>query len=147
MHNFNKGYMSSVTLYSNYVITVLVTVISGATGGVIDNPQIVDGGSSFILSCNATGIPIPTITWTMNNMTIYADDIKVIEESSKAGVKISNLTILNFETADTGVYNCIANKSDGSVLVSSDIRLISKYLCPTYAPSLKLNLCTLKWIV
>jgi len=123
--------MSSITLYSNYVITVLVTVISGATGQVIDNPQIVDGGSSFILSCNVSGIPTPTITWTMNNMTIYVDDMKiVIEKSSKANVKISNLTILNFKTADTGVYNCIANKSDGTVSVSSDIQLISKYLCP-----------------
>lgn len=106
---------------------MLATVTNAATGGALNDPQLVDGGSSFTLSCNATGTPTPTISWTMDGMMLTSDGIKIlIVEHANTGVIMSNLTIVNFVTTDGGVYNCVANNSGGSVSESSDIQL-SKY--------------------
>ena len=35
----------------------MVNVTNGATGDVLDDPQLVDAGSSFTLSCVVTGTP------------------------------------------------------------------------------------------
>ena len=107
---------------------MLVTVTNGATGSILDDPQLVDGGSSFTLSCNATGTPTPTISWTMDSMMLTSDGNKIlIVESISNGLIVSSLTIMNFVATDGGVYTCVASTSIGTASVSSDIRL-SEYL-------------------
>ncbi|XP_065918563.1 hemicentin-1-like isoform X2 [Dysidea avara] len=106
------------------IVTVLVTVTNGATGGVLDSPQLVDGGSSFTLSCNATGSPTPTISWTMDSMMLTSDGNKImIVESTSTGVIVSSLIIMNFVATDGGVHTCVASNSVGTSSVSIDIRL------------------------
>ena len=103
---------------------MLVTVTNEATGGVLDDPQLVDGGSSFTLSCNATGSPTPTISWTMDSMMLTSDGSKVsIVESTSTDVIVSSLTIMNFVATDGGVYTCAASNSVETASVSSDIQL------------------------
>ena len=107
-----------------YITAVLVTVTNGATGGVLDSPQLVDGGSSFTLSCNATGSPTPTISWTMDSMMLTSDGNKImIVESTSTGVIVSSLIIMNFVATDGGVHTCVASNSVGTSSVSIDIRL------------------------
>ena len=108
---------------------MLVTLTNGDTGDVLDDPQLVDAGSSFTLSCSATGTPIANISWTMGGIMLTSDSTKIlIVDSTATGVVVSNVTIMNFIVTDGGVYTCVANNSDGMVSMSSEIRL-SKYFC------------------
>ena len=117
---------------------MLVTVTNGATGGVLDSPQLVDGSSSFVLSCNATGSPTPTISWTMDSMVLTSDGNKImIVESTSTGVIVSSLTVTNFVATDGGVYTCVASNSVGTSSVSSDIQPSEYCLC--------MCTCTMQW--
>ena len=53
------------------------------------------------LFCNASGNPVPTITWTRNG--------SVLTKESK------ELTITSINRADSGEYRCVANNSEGNV--------------------------------
>ena len=98
---------------------VTVTVTNGVTGGILDDPQLVDAGSSFTLSCFVTGTPTPNISWTRGSMMLTSDGTISIVES----VGVSNLTIVNFTATDGGVYTCNATNSAQTEAVSSDVRL------------------------
>ena len=100
---------------------LVVTVTNGATGGVLDDPQLVDTGSSFTLSCVVTGSPT-TISWTKGSDMLTTDDTISIVRSGG----VSNLTITNFTSTDGGVYTCNVANIAQSVTSSSDVRL-SKY--------------------
>jgi len=98
----------------------MVKVVS-ATGGVLDDPQLVDAGSSFTLSCVVTGSPT-TISWTRGSEVLTTDSTISIVRSGG----VSNLTITNFTSTNGGVYTCTATNSVGTSAASSNLRL-SKY--------------------
>jgi len=63
-----------------------------------------------MLSCNATGNPVPTISWTC--------DGSPVETRENARISFSDdkkqLTIKNASRTDSGEYRCVANNSLGS---------------------------------
>ena len=67
-------------------------------------------GHNVTLFCNASGNPVPTITWTRNGSVLTSSVPRIrFEEESK------ELTITSINRADSGEYRCVANNSEGNV--------------------------------
>ena len=67
-------------------------------------------GDNVTLSCNASGIPVPTITWTRNGSVLNSSVPRI-----SFGAESRELTITNINRADSGEYRCVANNSEGNV--------------------------------
>ena len=69
-------------------------------------------GTSVTLTCSASGLHLPNITWTIPD----PENEQVIISQSTIGESFitSQLDISNTEQADTGNYSCTAENSVGS---------------------------------
>ena len=67
-------------------------------------------GDYIVLPCNATGNPVPTISWTRNG---YPLDRNVNARISFSGRK-QQLIITNVNRTDSGEYRCVASSSLGN---------------------------------
>ena len=66
-------------------------------------------GNNVTLSCNASGNPVPAISWTRDGSTVSSGDQRI---SFEAGNR--RLAITNVSRADSGEYRCVADNSEGS---------------------------------
>ena len=66
-------------------------------------------GDNVTLSCNASGNPVPTISWTRDGSLVSSGDQRI---SFEAGNR--RLTITNVSRADSGEYRCLADNSEGN---------------------------------
>ena len=64
----------------------------------------------MILPCNATGNPVPTISWTRNG---YPLDRNINARISFSG-RNQQLIIANVSRTDSGEYRCVASNSLGN---------------------------------
>ena len=68
-------------------------------------------GEELTIFCNATGYPLPTISWTIDGNSLHT--------SNSSGMDLSyegkQLTIKNVNRGDNGVYRCVAENSLGNV--------------------------------
>ena len=64
-------------------------------------------GDNVTLSCNASGNPEPTISWTRDGSLVSSGDQRI---SFEAGNR--QLTITNVNRADSGEYLCVADNSE-----------------------------------
>ena len=62
------------------------------------------------LFCNASGNPVPTITWTRNGSVLTSSVARI-----SFGAESTELTITRINRADSGEYRCVANNSEGNV--------------------------------
>ena len=62
------------------------------------------------LSCNASGDPIPTISWTKDGSIVSASG----DSRISFGAENKELNIANVSRADEGEYRCVANNSLGN---------------------------------
>ena len=62
------------------------------------------------LSCNASGDPLPTISWTKHGSIINASG----DSRISFGADNKELTITNLSQADDGEYRCVANNTLGN---------------------------------
>ena len=62
------------------------------------------------LSCNASGDPVPTISWTRDATIISTSG----DSRISFGAENKELTITNVSRADEGEYRCEANNSLGN---------------------------------
>ena len=69
-------------------------------------------GENVTLSCNATGNPSPSISWTKAGSAVNSPRV-----SSSSGNK--QLTITNVNRSDSGDYRCVANNSIGDAVTSN----------------------------
>ena len=67
-------------------------------------------GDNVTLSCNASGNPVPTITWTRNGSVLTSSVPRI-----SFGAESRELTITTINKADSGEYRCVANNSEGNV--------------------------------
>ena len=78
-----------------------------------------DEGDTASFTCQATGEPVPTISWYFNGIPISNDtdvDKYDISETSVNTTTInSTLTIMSVQSSDVGTYTCNATN-----VVSSD---------------------------
>ena len=67
-------------------------------------------GDKVILFCNATGNPVPTISWTINGSPE--------DTSNNSRISLSDdekqLSITNVNRTDSGQYRCVAENSLGN---------------------------------
>ena len=66
-------------------------------------------GDNVTLSCNASGNPVPTISWTRDGSLISSGDQRI---SFEAGNR--RLTITNVSRVDSGEYRCVADNIKGN---------------------------------
>ena len=94
-----------VRMYPALKTFLLVT--SAISPQVLD--QLQDEGESVSFSCQATGEPVPTISWYFNN-TVLANGAKYsISATSVNTTTISStLTIMSVDSSDVGTYTCNA---------------------------------------
>ncbi len=92
------------------------------------DPQVsVLEGGSIDISCNSTGGPIPSITWTINNQNTnfsQSDDATnpvITTTTTTTGYTVSTLHIVNAQyPAHNGVYTCTGtNTISGTQQTSS----------------------------
>ena len=75
-------------------------------------------GNNITITCEATGIPLPTIVWTFNGGVLMSGgnvniSIATIENEDVSTVT-ETLTIMNVSRNFTGVYECSASNSVGN---------------------------------
>ena len=70
--------------------------------------QNVMAGMGFMLSCNATAYPLPSIEWRLNDTTYNSSD-GIIVTTEGLRYTSSILTVSNATANDTGEYQCVAS--------------------------------------
>ena len=71
--------------------------------------QIHNEGQSASFTCQATGGPVPTISWYFNSILLAIAVKCTISETSVNTITISStLTIMIVESSDVGTYTCNA---------------------------------------
>ena len=86
------------------MITVAPLITTQPQGGLVYE------GDNVTLSCNASGKPVPTITWTRNGSVLTSSVPRI-----SFGAESRVLTITSINRADKGEYRCVANNSEGNV--------------------------------
>ena len=92
---------------------------------VMDQTQ--DEGDTASFTCQATGEPVPTISWYFND-TLLANgtDYTISETSVNTTTISSTLTIMSVDSSDVGTYTCNAtnvvssNASSGVLTVNGE---------------------------
>ena len=66
-------------------------------------------GDNVTLSCNASGNPLPAISWTRDGSLVSSGDQRISFEARNR-----RLTITNVSRVDSGEYRCVADNSEGN---------------------------------
>ena len=102
------------------LITVATVIVTGP------QTQNVTAGQPFILTCNATGYPVPSIEWTLNGMSYIIDpSVAIITPMEGLRSNASVLAVINAMTNDTGMYQCIATNVVNSVTQDANVTVQS----------------------
>ena len=72
--------------------------------------------NTVTFSCQATGEPVPNISWYFNDVMINVSDVSKynISNSSNGTIVTSLLTIVNIQSSDVGTYVCMAENIIGA---------------------------------
>ena len=110
-------------------ITILYLVQSEITSEVTD--LLENETDPTIFSCQATGEPIPNITWYFNGALINLSDASKYNKTTLVyGTSIeSSLTIINTQSSDVGTYTCQAENMIGYDSSSGILVVNGKYDC------------------
>lgn len=71
-------------------------------------------GQSVRLSCRATGVPPPTITWKFNSNTILPSRKYAVDS-------VGNLDITDLQKSDEGLYSCQASNDEGFAVADARV--------------------------
>ena len=84
--------------------------------------QILNEGDTATITCQATGRPLPNISWYLNSNSLVNGTKHTISEMSLNTTTInSTLTIMSVKSSDVGTYTCnatnvVSNDSSSGVL-------------------------------
>ena len=80
-------------------------------------------GGSITLSCSASAVPEPTITWSRT--TYYGTE--ALESSGNLNIDENDLTVSSVQYfEDDGNYSCIATNSRGTSIAVGRVRVHGK---------------------
>ena len=79
----------------------------------------VDAGQSLTLTCNASGDPLPKITWTREGAT---------QDNQLVNAIGYRLYLVNVQKKDVGSYRCTANNGYGTASSLALVNVRCKYL-------------------
>ena len=81
-------------------------------------------------SCEATGEPVPVISWYLNDVMINVSDISKHNVSDRLnGIVITSyLTIVNAQSSDVGTYSCHAENFIGIDRSSGTLTINGNYI-------------------
>jgi len=97
-------------------------VIPVITEDPIDIPAMM--GDNVTFNCTATGIPLPTITWMNESITLMDSDV-IIDSTTI----LSTFTLSNLQDDDFDNYTCTATNVFGSDNVTLLLGSELLYLC------------------
>ena len=102
-------------LYAQFIILNFSSVVTPTISPEVMN-KIQDEGDTASFTCQATGEPVPIISWYFNSALLADGATHTILETSVNTTTInSTLTIISVESSDVGTYTCNATN-----VVSSD---------------------------
>ncbi|GAB6026763.1 Down syndrome cell adhesion molecule-like protein 1 [Chamberlinius hualienensis] len=86
---------------------------------------VLQTGSNISVRCSAFGIPLPVITWRLddNHLTTISGSITVTESVDHHGDVVSYLNSTHLTVADGGEYSCVATNRAGFVTHSARINI------------------------
>ena len=114
------GYTSCMMMYISFAVAI--TIVTNPVDSAILSP------TPIMLSCTASGVPRPVITWTRDDGTMNTtlmdgiNNVSIITLFNSAEITASNLTILSSKPSDTATYTCSANNTE-SMATSSPARV------------------------
>ncbi|XP_065904165.1 hemicentin-1-like isoform X3 [Dysidea avara] len=112
------------TITNNAGDTIIIGTLNVAPV-IMESPQTqnVTAGQSFMLTCNATGYPVPTIEWRQNGTSCTVRDTSVITITPTDGLRSNSsvITVTNATTSDTGLYQCVATNVVGSDMENATV--------------------------
>jgi len=74
--------------------------------------------------CNASGYPVPSISWTHNETAVNESDrIRIIPETSTRAI-VSVLNILSATASDSGDYTCIVSSLNFETVSSRPVTVL-----------------------
>ena len=89
--------------------------------------SVVDETNPAVLTCVATGVPEPNISWSVDTMSIDSDDIKYsistttrVLDSQNIEVT-STLTVFDTSVDDSGIYSCESVNLAGSAMDTTEL--------------------------
>ena len=112
------------------IVIWYILVSSVITPEVMDQTQ--NEGDNVSFTCQATGKPVPTISWYFNGVPVNVTNTMkyTISMMSLNTTTISNtLTIMNVQSSDVGTYTCNATNVVSSDISSGILTVNGKYIC------------------
>ena len=102
----------SLSVVAPTCVVLIVCILIVVPPQIATQPQggPVTQSNNVTLSCNASGNPVPTITWTRNGSVLTSSVPRI-----SFGEESKELKITSINRADSGEYRCVANNSEGNV--------------------------------
>ena len=113
------------------IITFLNNLVSPSVSPkVMDQTQ--NEGDTASFTCQATGHPVPTISWYFNGVLLVNGMEHMISKmSSNTTTNSSTLTIMNVKSSDVGTHTCNATNvistdtSSGILTVNGELPMLA----------------------
>ena len=100
-------------------------------------------GHNITITCEATGIPLPTIIWTFSGRVLMSDSVNTTTGNGDVLRVTETLTVMNVSREHTGVYTCSANNSVGSdnsnIIITVQCKLLLRIFIVHMIHALKLT--------
>jgi len=112
----------------NYVLSFLYKDAPVINVGVVD--QTVNEGDTAFFTCQATGTPIPKISWYLKGAPVMTSNIMkymISELLLNPTTKNNTLKILTVSSSDIGTYTCNATNIDSSDTSSGILTVNGKF--------------------
>ena len=93
----------------------------------------INDGFSAVFECDALAEPEHTISWTFTNSTgavteIFSDGNKYSIVANRSTTRFGELTVMNVDYEDRGVYTCTATNSIGYDRASANLTVHGEYV-------------------
>ena len=82
---------------------------------------VVAAGEEFSLNCTATGFPVPSIAWYLNNSEVSPGNGVTIMSSKNTYIVFSRILISRAGLNHTGGYHCQANNTSPAGVMQEDM--------------------------